>query len=257
MNPEISVVMPALNEEANIRAAAAAVLAAFDRFGAAGELVVVDDGSRDRTGELVRELQTFDPRVNLMRHPEPLGIGASFWDGVSVARGELVVMMPGDGENEPAEMLRYLALGREVDLVVPFIYNRQVRSTARNRISSLYRWIINVSFRVNFRYTNGTVLYRRSVLRDLELRSRGFFYQTELLVKLVRRGYLYAEVPCRLGARSTGRSKALTLASLRKVAAGYLALMREVYFRGAGPAPEPVPDSATGRRAREAALRKE
>ena len=60
--------------------------------------------------------------------------------------------------------------------------------------------------------------------------SDGFFYQVELLVQLIRRGYLWAEVPCQLAVRGSGPSKALTLRSLRSVVASYLALVGQVYL---------------------------
>ena len=79
----ISVIMPALNEEENIVGAIRNVLAAFDSFGIAGEIVAINDGSMDRTPELIREEIKRDSRVRLINHEKPGGIGAAFWDGVS------------------------------------------------------------------------------------------------------------------------------------------------------------------------------
>ncbi|MCY3020065.1 MAG: glycosyltransferase family 2 protein [Planctomycetota bacterium] len=241
--------MPALNEAANIQAAVSSTLAALDSFKIAGEVLVVNDGSTDRTGELVAALSATDSRVRTLRHEKPQGIGASFWDGVMAARGEFVCMLPGDNENEPAETLRYMGLMNDVDIVVPFVCNRQVRSRWRNLLSHLYRAIINTTFMVNFNYTNGTVIYRRSILKELPFHSTGFFYQTDILVRMARQGYLFAEVPYRLGARSKGTSKALSLRSLIRVAGGYLRLFQDIYLSGRGRARgQFVQDSQTARR---------
>jgi glycosyltransferase involved in cell wall biosynthesis len=234
--PDISVIMPALNEERNIAAAMANTLKAMDECSLKGELVVINDGSRDRTPELVREHASRDPRVRLIEHASPCGIGASFWDGVEAARGSAVVMLPGDNENDPWEIFRYYPLLTHVDIVIPFVFNKQVRSLARNALSYLYRFIINTTFLVNFNYTNGTVVYRRSLLRGLKHHSTGFFFQTDILVRAVKEGYLFAEVPYHLGARSSGVSKAVSFPSFIQVVRGYLRLVRDM--RAAGPAHE-------------------
>jgi len=98
--------------------------------------------------------------------------------------------------------------------IIPFIFNAEVRSKGRRLLSSIYRFVINTSFGLNLNYTNGTVIYRRSVLNTVKLNSFGFFYQAELLIKLIRNGYLYAEVPCSLSTRAVGSSKATTFFSL-------------------------------------------
>ena len=228
----LSVIITALNEEAGIEAAVRGVLDAFSRFRISGEAVVIDDGSSDGTGRIVRRLAEEDARVRPLVHCSPLGVGASFWHGVEAARGVAVMWFPGDNENNPREMLRYHWLLEHVDIVIPFIYNPQSRPLLRNILSFIYRSIVNATFLTHFHYTNGTSLYRRSLLRGLPGRSGGFFFQTDIIVRLARAGYLFAEVPCRLGARSAGPSKAVSLASFLRVAMDYLRLVRDIYLRG-------------------------
>src|SRR5207248_11708364 len=101
----------------------------------------------------------------------------------------------------------------------------------RRLISALYRFIINISFGISLTYTNGTVFYRRCILEDIELKSAGFFYQAELLIKLIRKGYLYAEVPNFLLMRGEGQSKATTLKSLRSIIRDYLRLAFAIHIK--------------------------
>jgi len=230
----LSVVMPALNEEDNVISAIERTLSAFDHLGINGEVVVVNDGSTDSTGSLVAQKAQEEERVRMIVHETPQGIGASFWDGVSVAEGDVVIMFPGDDENEPTEALRYFHVLENVDIVVPFICNKGMRSKRREQLSSLFTSIVNLTFRTRLNYTNGTVLYRRAILAELELKSNGFFYQTELLIKAIKRGYLFAEVPNLLRKRSSGVSKAISLKSFYAVVKGYLQLVMDVYFRGTG-----------------------
>lgn len=61
----------------------------------------------------------------MVKHDRPLGIGASFWDGVDHANGDIVVMLPGDNENDSREIFRYLELLEQVDIVIPFNFGKQ------------------------------------------------------------------------------------------------------------------------------------
>ena len=184
----VSIVMPALNEEKNILAAINNTLKSFDDYGINGEIIVINDGSTDNTRYLVEDLIKKDSRIRLINHDRPQGIGASFWDGVDNSNGDMVTMLPGDNENDPWEILRYRRLLEHVDIVIPFVFNKEVRSVFRNALSFIYRFIINTTFLVNFNYTNGTVLYRKSILKELYYRSTGFFFQADILIRTAKRG---------------------------------------------------------------------
>jgi len=229
---KLSIIVPALNEEKNISLVIDNTLSALKEFTISGEIIVVNDGSTDSTPALVQSKMVDNPGVlKMITHTKPQGIGASFWDGVDNANGDFVVMIPGDNENDPREILSYYRLLEHVDIVIPFIFNKEVRSFFRNTLSFIYRFIINTTFFVNFNYTNGTILYRKSALKELNYRSKGFFFQTDVLIRLVKRGYLFAEVPCRLNSREGGVSKAITFSSLACVIKEYLHLVKDYYFK--------------------------
>ena len=83
----VTAIMPALNEEKNIEAAINNTLKSFKDFDIKGELIVINDGSTDKTRYLVEDAIKKDSRIRLINHDRPQGIGASFWDGVDNARG--------------------------------------------------------------------------------------------------------------------------------------------------------------------------
>ena len=228
----LSVIMPALNEEVNIEAAIGDTLQAMDDCRIDGEIIVVNDGSTDRTDELVAQAMKEDSRIARIRHNSPMGIGRSFWDGVDRAKGEAVIMLPGDNENYPREIFRYFDLLQHVDIVIPFLYNREVRPLFRNILSFIYRFIINTTFFVNINYTNGTVLYRKGILLELNSRNTGFFFQTDILIRSVKEGYLFAEVPYKVRTRDGGKSRAVTFPSFIQVIKGYFRLVKNVYRNG-------------------------
>ncbi|GAM10554.1 undecaprenyl-phosphate mannosyltransferase [Geobacter sp. OR-1] len=228
----ITAIMPALNEELCLDASVDNVLDVFNRLGICGELIIVNDGSSDRTGALADARVKWQQCIQAIHHENCRGIGASFWDGVQHSRGEIVVFIPGDGENDAEEIFRYLPLLEQVDIVVPFVYNPEVRSRFRQRLSALFTRIVCLFFGLSLNYLNGTVMYRRSILEGIDLRSNGFFYQAEILIKTIRRGYLYAEVPYALKQRNAGASKAVSIATMIKVFRDFASVFRSVHFAG-------------------------
>jgi len=228
----LSIIIPALNEEKSILLVIDNSLSAMREFGIRGEVIVVNDGSIDSTQRLVEKKMEENPEVvKMITHEKPKGMGASFWDGVDGAFGDAVVLIPGDNENDPREILRYYKLLDDVDIVIPFVFNKEVRSFLRNFLSFFYLFIVNLTFFVNFNYTNGTVLYRKSLLKKIDCRRNDFLFQTDILIRLAKKGYLFAEVPSRLGQRKWGVSKITRPSSLLRILKGYLCLIKDYYFK--------------------------
>lgn len=228
---QISVIMPALNEESAIEDAVFSVLASFDKLNIVGELIIVNDGSTDKTHKIVERLiASGKENLRIINHKRPMGVGRSFLDGVKEAMAESVVYMPGDNENEPSEILRYISLLNDVDIVVPFVVNKEIRVFGRNILSIIFCSIINLTFGTSFKYTNGTNIFRRSILESMKCNSNGFFFLAEILVKAVKKGYLYADVPYFLRERKGGVSKAISFGSIKNVIEGYFTLIKDIYL---------------------------
>jgi len=228
--PTLSVIITALNEEDNIVFVINNILNAFERFKINGEVIVVNDGSTDNTKKLVESFIEKDERIKLINHKTPQGVGKSFWDGVDFSKSEVVVWFPADNENDPNEILIYYDLINEVDLVLPFIFNKEVRPFLRHFLSFVYRFIINTTFLSSFNYTNGTSLYRKCVLERLNRRDYGFFFQTDIVVRASKMGYLFAEVPCKLNPKDKKTSRAISIKSFLSVIKGYLRLFFDFYI---------------------------
>jgi dolichol-phosphate mannosyltransferase len=254
---DFTVIMPALNEEKNIIPAITNTLKAFADYNINGEIIVINDGSTDETEKLIYEISRNDSRIRLISHEKPRGVGTSYWEAVDAASGNIITWLPGDNENDAYEGFRYYKLLEHVDIIVPFVFNKEVRSLFRNSLSFIYRFIINSTFGVNFNYTNGTILFRKSILKELNHRGAGFFFQTDILIRAVRKGYLFAEVPYKLGIRKEGISRAVTFPSLLNVIKGYVRLVKDLYFKkDMNEKDSFVGDSMTARRRDENSIRR-
>ena len=203
---DLSVVIPVYNEEENLPHLWPELRSVLEPLGCVFEVVFVDDGSRDRSAELIRGFREADPRVRLVRLKANGGETAATDAGFKAARGRLVVTMDADLQNDPHDIPELLAHLDRWDAVTGWRANRgdgdsvvrRVSSTVANRARN---WISDESVRdsgCTFR------AFRRECLRGLVL-YRGFHRFIPTLLKM--RGYRVLEVPVRNRPRRFGQSK--------------------------------------------------
>ncbi|MEW6544243.1 MAG: glycosyltransferase family 2 protein [Nitrospirota bacterium] len=213
----LSIIIPALNEEGSLPTAVTTVLGAIgDRF-ADYELLIFDDGSTDRTGAIADGLAAGNPHIRVIHNPRNMGFGYNYRRGVELARMEYVTMFPGDNEIPGEAIQAILAAVGSVDIVVPYISTPAVRSRSRQMISSAFVELVNLLFGLRLSYYNGPCVHRRSLLLSVPMRTHGFAYMAAILVRLIRSGHSYIEVPMSLQARQHGRSKAFKLKNIVSV----------------------------------------
>lgn len=202
----LSVVVPLYNEEESVAPLVEAVrdaLAGVEEW----ELVLVDDGSRDRTVERVEAIAAGDPRVRLLRLARNYGQTPAMQAGFDHARGEVVVSMDGDLQNDPRDIPGLVAkLAEGYDLVVGYRQNRQDKLVTRKIPSWVANRIIRGITGVRIR-DNGCSLkaYRRELLDRVHLYSD--MHRFIPAVAAATAGARIAEVPVRHHARRFGRSK--------------------------------------------------
>ena len=203
---DLSVVIPVYNEEASLPPLWSELREVLDRLGLTFEVVFVDDGSRDRSVELIRAFRETDQRVRLIRLKTNGGETAATDAGLKTARGRRVVVMDADLQNDPADipvLLSHLdqwdaATGWRVDRAAGDTFVRRVSSRIANRIRN---WVSADTIQdsgCTFR------AFRRECLRGLVL-YRGFHRFIPTLLKM--RGYRVIEVPVGHRPRRFGRSK--------------------------------------------------
>lgn len=212
----LTILIPAYNEEANL---SRTVHLLIDQIGITGwdfEIVIVNDCSRDRTGEIAESLSKESGCVRAVHHPSNRGIGGGFVSGVSVARGDWMILIPADLALAPSEIKRYLDASKEADVVVGVSSARVDYSPVRQVISWLNIRLIQVLFGMTQRQFNYISLYRLDALRQITIEYwQSAFFFAEILIKLKRRGMRLVEQEVeyapRFGGASTGANWKLIL----------------------------------------------
>jgi dolichol-phosphate mannosyltransferase len=203
---DLSVVIPVYNEEASLTPLWSELRVVLEGLGLAFEVVFVDDGSRDRSAEIIRSFREADRRVRLVRLKTNGGETAATDAGLKAARGGRVVVMDADMQNDPRDIPMLLSHLDQWDAVTGWRVNRAAGDNLVRRVSSrvangIRNWMSDETIQdsgCTFR------AFRRECLRGLVL-YRGFHRFIPTLLRM--RGYRVLEVPVGHRPRRFGRSK--------------------------------------------------
>jgi len=204
--PDLSIIVPVYDEEDSLSPLWTEMRAVLDRLGLAFEVIFVDDGSRDRSAEIIRGFREADARVRLVRLKENGGETAATDAGFKAARGRRVVVMDADLQNDPRDIPTLLSHLDHWDAATGWRVQRAQGDGLVRRVSSsiangLRNWVSDESI-----HDSGCTFraFRRECLRGLVL-YRGFHRFIPTLLKM--RGYRVIEVPVSHRPRRFGRSK--------------------------------------------------
>lgn len=225
----ISVVIPALNEEENIRASvetvARAARAADDM---PLEIILVNDGSTDQTGQICDQLAREYSFVRVLHHPTNLGQGAAILNGLGLAKYDRLTMFPGDNELS-FFTIRNLFVNRDkADYVMAMILNIEYRSARRILLSAIYSHIYTTTFRMPIRYVNSPGLWPVAALRQMDLRARRYSLHGEINTKLLRQPITFVEIDGYMNP-SVVKSSAMSTKNVFEVVHSYLRLCFEIF----------------------------
>ena len=209
------VIIPTYNERENITRIVPLVLEQDPRL----EVLVVDDGSPDGTGELADGMAAADRRVHVLHRPGKLGLGTAYVAGFrwALEQGhDYVFEMDADFSHDPRHLPTFLAQIADADVVIGSRYlNRRVTviNWPMSRLMLSYfanvyaRWVTGLQL---WDSTGGYKCYRRSVLAGVNLdqvRSNGYSFQIEMSFRAWRKGFRIKEITITFSDRSEGRSK--------------------------------------------------
>jgi glycosyltransferase involved in cell wall biosynthesis len=210
----VSLFFPVYRDERTVRVVAEKALLLLRSLQVPFEVVIVDDGSPDRSGAIADELAREHPEVRVVHHPRNLGYGAAVRSGIEASRNAIVCMTDGDDEYEVEDFRKLLKLKDRYDLIVTFRY-RKIYSNTRIFVSWVYNVLLRFFFRTPFRdVSTGLRLVRRVVLEDVQLESTSPFVGAELAIKAMLKGYRVGEVGIQTFPRSFGRGSSTSVPNI-------------------------------------------
>lgn len=169
------------------------------------EVIVVNDGSRDRTREVVESLNATNPRIRCVSHPVNRGYGEALRTGFSAATKDLIFLTDGDKQFDVNEVERFIPVIERADIVAGY---RSPRRDPFVRLVYAFGW--NTLVRLLFGRTVRDVdcafkLFKRKVWTSINVHSGGATFSAEFLVRAKRAGFRMAELPVTHFPRTAGR----------------------------------------------------
>ena len=230
----LSIVLPAYNEAENVEQAVSHVSEGAQTLDRDYEIILVNDGSTDRTGEIGRQLEKEVPNFRLVEHYPNRGYGGALKAGFEAAEKELIAFYPGDAQFDFGEITRLLERLEEKDADIVCGYRVDRQDTAIRRLNA---WGWNFVVRLLFGYLCrdidcGFKLFRREVLDHVNIVSDGAMIDTELLAGAKARGFRIVEAPLthlpREAGEATGANVAVIVKAFQDLIRFRLSLSREL-----------------------------
>ena len=223
--PALSVIVPAFNEEALLAEAVRRLRRALDVLKVPAEVILVNDGSRDRTAAIADELARELEGVTACHQPNQ-GIGGAFRTGATRARGDYLILWPADMPAEPADLAPFVEQFGQADVIVGVRrarigYNPLMRLNAR-----IYPKLVGRLFGLRLRDVNWIHAYRREQFAKIRLTQRGIPMLVEALVRLRDLGATFVEVEVDMKARGGGVPSAARVRVMWRTLVGLISLWR-------------------------------
>jgi dolichol-phosphate mannosyltransferase len=212
---DLSIVIPAHNEEGAIEQTVSDLALRITREGIVNEIVVVNDNSTDQTDVILEQLRQKIKNFKVVDNPPPYGFGFAVRRGIEETRGKHIAIMMADASDDPEDLIRFFRKAEEEGVDAVFgnrfskggeVFDYPWLKLTLNRLTN---WMIAGLFVIRYTdTTNAFKLYRRETLEGLKpFMSQHFNLTVELPLKVIVRGYSYAVLPNRWTNRKAGVSK--------------------------------------------------
>ncbi|PYI65449.1 MAG: hypothetical protein DMF07_05050 [Verrucomicrobia bacterium] len=230
--PSISLFFPVYKDERTVRQVTMKSLEVLSSVCADYEVLIVNDDSPDRAGEIADELaREFPDRVRVIHHPCNMGYGAAVRTGLANARFDWICFTDGDDEYDVFDLHKMIPLLEFYDLIITFRYLKAY-SGKRQFISWVYNHVLRFLFKTNYRdISTGFRMIRRSLLKRLQLSSESPFIGAEIAIKTMLKGYRVGEVGIQTFPRQFGTGSSTSYKNIIATITDMIATYRKIFSR--------------------------
>jgi hypothetical protein len=202
--PGVSIVLPCFDEEENVADAVHAAVLAGRRAAVDHEVIVVDDGSRDRTLEIALALRAQNPAVRVIEHPVNLGYGAALRSGIAAASQPWILLTDADLQFDLTQLEDFLPFAEDHDLILGWRVER-MDPLGRRVAAAMWNRLVDLVFGLPVRDVDCAFkLVRSELVKDMPLDASGAMISTELIVRCLAQGARLKQIGVRHRPRQAG-----------------------------------------------------
>jgi glycosyltransferase involved in cell wall biosynthesis len=210
--PSIAIFFPVYRDEGTVETVAMKSLKVLSDIASRYKVIIVDDGSPDKSGEIADKLAEKYPEIISVRHDKNLGYGAALQTGFKYSLDyDWICFTDGDDQYDVNELYHLSKLLHHYDLIVTFRYSK-IYGTLRSFISFVYNFIIRLLFKSDLRDHNcGLKLIRSNVVKDIEIISDSAFIGAEIIINAMVKGYPIGQAGIKTYPRTFGQSSVMSI----------------------------------------------
>jgi len=200
-----TIFIPAYNEEGNIKDVVLEAKDVLDKITNKGEIIVINDGSTDKTGEILEQLKENSPALKVIHYSKNRGIPFALINGYCQASGDIIFFNSADKQVPMSHMLKMLPKLKDFDLVIG-AFPRRNNHPIRILFSRAYHFLIKIFFGLNFRNINAVKLFKKKVFDKNHLWSESLCIDLEIVLRAHLNGFKITELELEHFKRDSGKS---------------------------------------------------
>ncbi len=210
MKSSISIIITAMNEEGNLESVVDKVVEAvgprFDEY----EILIVNDGSGDKTGEIAERLAEKNPTIQATHNLQNMGLDYSYRRGIRLASKRYIAWIAGNDLIRPQGYEDIFDAIGQADIVSTYL-STDVRGLSRRIISRAFPLVMNILFGLKLKYYTGPCVYKSEIIKHVKVTTQGSAAVAEILLRSIKAGHSYVAVGLHPLKRTSGRTKSFRL----------------------------------------------
>lgn len=230
MKKSVSIIIPVFNDQGtldgNIKEVNRIANKLFDNH----ELLIFDDHSADRTGEILDSLAKKNPKIKAFHNKKNMNVGYSYRIGIKLATKNYVLLLPGPDSLTMESLENYANKLGQANVVTSYTGNKESRLLYRLIISYLTSTALNLLFGLHLKYYFGQQMYKTSLVRKVKMTTNSFGIYPEILIQLIKAGHSYKEVPI-VGLPETSSTTAFRIRNIVGIIVVVIRLFFEMHFK--------------------------
>lgn len=227
--PNITIFFPVYNDENTVRRVAEKSLDVLSQVADKYEVIIINDGSPDRSGEVADEVAAEYPEIRVIHHEVNKGYGAAVKTGLAASQYEWICFTDGDDEYDVYELKKMIPLLDFYQLIITFRFKR-LYSSKRIFISKIYNWVFRLIYKTPYRdISTGFRVISKHLADTLNITSDSPFIGAEITVKSMLRGYPVGEVGIQTFPREFGIGASVSSKNIMKTINDMIRVKNEVF----------------------------